>query len=155
MKKRWNVLDWILLALALAVLVGGVWVVRAKPWNRVRREMLTCTVRTAPFDGATREAGVLPHAGDAVLTATGGETVGRVLAVAVVPQTVLTADGDALALTPVPDRYVAEVTVRLTLAERTVGTHRIAAGGTADLIFGGYFAAECGILSVEVTECAE
>ncbi|HBF14648.1 MAG TPA: hypothetical protein DDW30_02990 [Clostridiales bacterium] len=154
-KKRWNLLDWGLLAVAAAILVGGVWLIRTKPWKRMRQEVLTCTLRTAPFDSETRSAGVLPRAGDTVRTAAGGETVGRVLAVAVVPQTVLTADGDALALTPCPDRYVAEVTVRLTLADRTVGSHRIAAGGTADLILGGYFAAGCGILSVEVTELAE
>lgn len=154
-KKGWNLLDWGLLAMAAAILVGGVWLIRIKPWKQTRREALTCTLRTVPFDGETRSAGVLPRAGDAVRTAAGGETVGRVLAVAVVPQTVLTADGDALALTPCPDRYVAEVTVRLMLADRTVGTHRIVAGGTADLILGGYFAAGCGILSVEVTDLAE
>ena len=125
-EKRWNLLDWGLLAAVLAVLVGGAWLMRAKPWKRARQEVLTCT---------------LP--------------IGRVLAVAVVPQTVLTADGDGLALSPCPDRYVAEVTVRLTLAGRTVGSHRIAAGGTADLILGGYFAAGCGILTVEVNEFAE
>ena len=154
-EKRWNLLDWGLLAAVLAVLVGGVWLMRAKPWKRARQEVLTCTLRTAPFDGAMREAGALPRAGDAVLTAAGGEPIGRVLAVAVVPQTVLTADGDGLSLSPCPDSYVAEVTVRLTLADRTVGTHRIAAGGTADLILGGYFAAGCGIITVEVTEFAE
>ena len=71
-EKRWNLLDWGLLAAALAVLVSGAWLMRAKPWKQARREVLTCTLRTAPFDGAMREAGALPRAGDAVLTAAGG-----------------------------------------------------------------------------------
>lgn len=155
MKKRWNALDLGLAALVFAALVGGVWLARFKPWKQERREVLTCTLRTAPFDRTARESGVLPRAGDRVLTSAGGETVGRVLAVAVVPQTVLAADGDALALTPCPDRYSAEITVRLEASDRTIGTYRIAAGGKADLIFGSFFAAGCDILSVEVTDNGE
>ena len=154
-EKRWNLLDWCLLAAALAVLVGGAWLMRAKPWKQARREVLICTLRTSPFDGATKEAGVLPREGDAVLTAAGGERIGRVLATETLPQTVLAADGDAPELVPCPDRYVAVVRVRLVLSERSVGAKRVAAGGRADLILGGYFASECEILSVEVTGDAE
>jgi len=75
-EKRWNLLDWGLLAAVLAVLVGGAWLMRAKPWKRARQEVLTCTLRTAPFDGAMREAGALPRAGDAVLTAAGADRAG-------------------------------------------------------------------------------
>ena len=39
-EKRWNLLDWGLLAAVLAVLVGGAWLMRAKPWKRARQEVL-------------------------------------------------------------------------------------------------------------------
>ena len=35
-EKRWNLLDRGLLAAVLAVLVGGAWLMRAKPWKRAR-----------------------------------------------------------------------------------------------------------------------
>lgn len=155
MKNRWNAIDWVVLALALGIAVGGVRLGLKKPWRTTDREILVCTVRTAPFDKETRSLGVLPSNGDSVAVPADGKVIGRVLAVAVVPQNTLVSDGDALSLAPVADRYRAEITVRLELAERMVGNRRLAAGGTVDLICGKFFSAGCEILSVEVIGNAE
>ena len=155
MKNKWNVIDWALLAAAVGIAVGVGYLALKKPWRTASREILVCTVRTAPFDGETRKSGVLPSSGSAVSTLTDGGQIGRVLAVAVVPQNAPVSDGNALTLEPIGNRYVAEITVRLKLAGRTVGNRRLAAGGTVDLIFGNFFSAGCEVLSLEVVGNAE
>lgn len=52
-------------------------------------------------------------------------------------------------------RTVTEVTVRLILQGRMLGTRRLAAGGMADLILGERFAAGCEVVRMEVVGNAE
>lgn len=148
MKMRWNPIDWGLLALALCLLGGGVFLGWRKPWVREDRETVVCILRSEPVDRSLHDTAALTFPGDAVFAPAGGEAIGKVLAVSVVPEQVLTRTEDGLRFTDDPERDILEVTVRLLLEDRTVGTKRVAAGGTVDLILGSFLAADCEIVTL-------
>lgn len=148
MKTRWNPIDWGLLVLALCLLAGGVFLGWKKPWARENRETVICILRSAPVDRRLHDPAALTAPGDAVFAPAGGAAIGEVLAVSVSPEQVLTRTDDGLRFTDDPERDILEVTVRLSLENRTVGTKRLAAGGTVDLIFGSFLAAGCEIVTL-------
>ncbi len=150
MKRRWNGIDRALLALAICVLAGGVWLGWKKPWRRSAGEVLVCTLRLPVQDAMTRDVLAEPAVGDAVRTAAGGGTVGEVLSVSRLPYRIPVVSADGLQFADDAGRTVFEVTVRLTLQGRMLGNRRLAAGGTADFILGGRFAAGCEVISLEV-----
>lgn len=153
MRKRLNLLDWILIVLLVAAVAGGsVWFVRSRN-SRTDPVGVICLVRISPVEEALLNGGGFPAAGDPVRLPGTEEEIGTVLAVSVAPRMEITAENGVLRLTDSPGRYTAEVTVRVrTDGAHRVGNIRMAAGGKADLIFGGFYAAGCEILTLEEAE---
>lgn len=156
MRKRLNILDGILLVLLAGGLVCGIlWMVNRRTEREDRAEWI-CLLRLSPVEEALLNGGGFPVAGDTVRLPGTEERIGSVLAVSLAPCTEVTAENGVLGLSDTPGRYTAEVTVRIrTDGAHRVGNIRVAAGGKADLILGGFYAAGCGILTVEAAEHEE
>lgn len=148
MKTHWNGIDWGLLILVLCLLTGGVYLGRRRPWERGDRETVVCVLKSTPIDRKTHDVTALTASGDAVYLPAGGERIGEVLAVSVVPCRVLRLTDGGLRYMEEPELAALEVTVRLSLENRRLGAKRVAAGGTADLILGRFLAAGCEILTL-------
>lgn len=156
-KKRWNLVDYTLVALLLALVACvafGLW--RRSLSGAAPVQAWHCVLQTQPMDSAQADpASVAPVAGAGVFSAT-GESIGTVVSVTQVPWKTVVAQNGQPVLREREGWYRLEVTVHLRLSDPpTVGAARLAAGGRLDLILDRLFAAGCEIVSMEVEADAE
>lgn len=158
-RKKWNVLDWILLVLATALLfgaVGYVWYRRSMPGEQPE---VRCVIRLPAVDRAEWEAYYASAvvAGSTVRSENGTLALGTVQSVSPKEHTEAVLRKDNVVWEPVPELADIELEVRmhgtLTAGQGVrVGDLRIAAGGSGSFRIGGYFAAGAEIVSVEVVK---
>lgn len=150
MKQRLNAIDVALIILGVALLAGALLVFSLRP-TEIHTETLRCTVRTAPIS-RTLLRSETPQAGDPVRETVGGERLGEVLSVSILPATYLTAVGEELHYADSVSEVIIEAELRLEVRSRTVGNARLAAGGRIDLILGDRLAAGCEVVFLEVSD---
>ena len=155
-KRRFLWVDWLILTIVLAVLVGGIL------WLRARKNAENATLPityTLLLSGESTEFGVDARAwealiprGAAVFSSNGAIPLGRISNLRVLPHERAVAKNGKIVWERDPDRVDLYVTVRadaLTGDGLRVSDVRIAACDTGDYYLGGFYAHGARVIAVE------